>query len=71
VNIVATAVVTLLVANADSAGGAVISRQSFNLWVVATIVSVASYLGIWQNVAADKGGINGMTGKSFGIGPSS
>lgn len=70
VNIVLTAVTTLLVVNATADGGALISRQSLNLWVVSTLVSVASYLGFWQNVGGGKG-INAMAAPNMGIGPSS
>lgn len=47
-NIVLSAVQSLIVSSMIDGGGAIISKNTFILWVLSLIVSVASYTGIYK-----------------------
>jgi hypothetical protein len=63
VNIFTAGVVALVTANLDANGAAVLTQSTLQNWIIATIVSTATYLGIYQSV-----GLNGKTAPTKGIG---
>lgn len=48
ISIVLSAVQSLIVSSMIDGGGAIISKNTFILWVLSLIVSVASYVGIYK-----------------------
>lgn len=63
VNIFTAGVVALLTANLDANGAAVLTQATITNWILATVISTATYLGIYQGV-----GLNEKAAPSKGIG---
>jgi len=63
VNIFTAGVAALITANLDANGAAVLTQQTLTSWILATAVSTATYLGIYQAVD-----LNQKTAPTKGIG---
>jgi predicted phage tail protein len=71
VNLVLVAVSTLIAANVNEAGAAVLSKETLIVFAVGLTVSVMTYLGVYQNLptpAGKENGINNLLAPRFGIG---
>ena len=71
VNVVLVSVATLISANVNSTGQAVISKETGMVWVFGLAISVMSYLGVYQNLPTPgdlPNGVNNLLLPNFGIG---
>lgn len=71
VNIVLVSVATLITANVNDTGAAVISKETGMVWIFGLAISVMSYLGIYQNLPTPgdlPNGINNLLAPKFGLG---
>jgi hypothetical protein len=66
VNLVLTAVVTLIVnAYVVDTGVAVISDEMLSQWIITTVISIATYYGVYKPLA-----VPGKLAPTIGLGPS-
>ena len=73
VNLILTGVATLIAANINDTGQAVLSKETLMVWIIGMVASVGAYLGIYQNLPTPEGepdGINSVLAPNFGLGGS-